>query len=574
MVERTPELAAWQVASGGGRRVPAFHGAHVVVVLAALGASMGTMPGQTEPFDLMLVGARVVDGTGNPWYYADVGIEGDRIVAVGQLEGATATRIVDATGKLIVPGFIDLHSHADDAGSGPTGLRSEDPWRRAAPNLVAQGITTVVVNQDGGSPPIPIAHQRAELETAGFGPNVILMVGHNTIRGMALGEDYRRGATAEEIDRMRELLRAGMEQGAYGLTAGLEYIPGRWSDTDELLALVSELKPFGGVYIVHERASGADPMWYVPSRDPPGPPTMLDNIIEAIEVAEQTRVPTVATHIKVRGADFWGSSGAIISLIERARARGVEIWADQYPYTTTGSDGNTVLIPDWVLEADRWEALLTTENSALERDIAREITRRGGAENIFIFEYPDADAVGKSLRQFAQERGVSFVEAAILLQLEGFPDRPGGARLRGFSLAELDVEAMMAQPWTVTASDAGIAVEGDGPVHARFYGTFPRKIREYAIERGIITVEHAVRSSTSLPAQILRLSDRGIIREGFRADIVILDEEALRDTATFIDPYQFPVGVDHVLINGQFVVEDGLVTGALPGVIITPPPRR
>ena len=537
----------------------------------------------------------MLDGTGNPWRYADVGIRDGRIVAVGRLSASVpdtvADRVVDVAGKIVAPGFIDIHSHADGPGGERNGLRSPDPNKRAAPNLVSQGITTLVVNQDGGSP-TSIAEQKAALDELGTGPNVILMVGHNTIRRAALGDDFRRTATPTEVARMVELLRQGVADGAYGMSAGLEYVPGRWSDTEEVLTLVGALSASGGVYVVHERASGADPMWFLPSQHAAGPPTMLDNVRETIQIAEATGVPTVATHIKVKGADYWGSSGAIINLMRTARARGVEVWLDQYPYATSGSDGSTTLIPPWALDVDRWgessadpgqrselrdyaallQAVLDDEaaRTDLELDVRREIVRRGGADQIFIFEYPDPTQVGLSLEQFADARGVDTVEAAILLQLEGFSSRPGGARLRGFSLSEIDVEALAGEPYTLTASDAGIAmVDEELPVHARFYGTFPRKIRHYAIDRGVLSVANAVRSSTSLPAQVLRLPDRGLVREGMIADVVVFDLDRIRDRATFTEPHQFADGIELVLVGGEAVVQDGRLTGALPGRVIT-----
>ena len=470
----------------------------IVLSVATCGSTLAA-----DGYDLLLVGGRVLDGTGNRWRYADVGIKDGRIAAVGRLRAAPADRVIDVAGKIVAPGFIDMHSHADGPGGERSGLRAADPHKRSAPNLVSQGITTVVVNQDGGSP-LSIAAQRATLEDLGIGPNAILLVGHNSIRREVLGADFRRLATDDEVQRMAAMVRQGIADGAYGLSAGLEYVPGRWSDTAEVRSLVSTLTETGGVYIVHERASGADPMWYLPSQHEPGPPTMLDNIVETIDIAESTGVPTVATHIKVKGADYWGSSGAIINLMRTARARGVEVWLDQYPYATTGSDGSTVLIPPWALGYDRWgegggeeradpdysAALREVLGDDLRRadlvlDIQREIARRGGAEQIFIFEYADPTQVGKSLGQLARDREIDTVEAAILLQLEGFPTRPGGARLRGFSLAEVDVEALSAEPYTLTASDAGIAVvEEELPVHARYYGTFPRKIRTLRYRAG------------------------------------------------------------------------------------------
>lgn len=567
-----------------------------IVVLLALGLSAGSRiagstgaandrpaTGQSEAFDLLITGGRVYDGTGNPWFYADVGVRDGVIAALGRLDGATAARTIDAKGKVVAPGFIDIHSHADDERRAENSLRSNDRRRRAAPNLVSQGITTVVVNPDGRSA-WPIAEQRASFERLGMGPNAILLVGHNTVRRLAMGEDFRRHARPDEVEAMRDLVRRAMREGAWGLSAGLEYIPGRWSTTDEVVALVEEIASYGGVYISHQRSEGAEPMWYWPSRDEGRPPSLLDAVKETIEIGERTGATVVASHIKAKGANYWGSSGAAIRLIQRARERGVNVWADQYPYNTTGSDGSTVLIPRWAINTDDGsnepkrnyaDALRRALDDPIRadevhRDVVHEIARRGGAENIVLFEYPDPSFIGKSLAELAAAREISAVEMAIAIQLEGFPDRPGGARIRGFSLWEMDIEAYAPQPWTATASDAGIALPDDGPVHARFYGTFPRKIRRYAIERGVMTIEDAIRSATSLPARILGLRDRGLVSEGQRADLVVLDLERLNDRATFVEPHQYAEGVEYVLVGGEFVVDDGQLTWKLPGVVITP----
>ncbi|MFC1563370.1 amidohydrolase family protein [candidate division KSB1 bacterium] len=547
---------------------------------------------QGNQYDTIIVDGMVLDGSGNPWFYADIGIKDGKIVFVGDLEDNTsAGRIIDAEGKTVVPGFIDIHDHTYDA------VRNEDSWTRReiddkkffAPNFIGQGITTVVSNQCGHGP-TDIATQIQALTNHGIGPNAMLMIGHNNVRTqvMGRGSDSRRTATPEEIVKMRELIKKAMEDGASGMSAGLEYVPAIWSDTHESMELVKEIIPYGGVYIVHERSSGQDPMWYVPSQDEPGPPTMLDNVAEIIEVSETTGVKAVVTHIKVKGANYWGTSKAVIHLIDRARARGVDIWGDCYPYNTTGTDGNTVLIPGWAYMTDRTgeqpqqrrrggntkEALQKTLADSkltqdLRRDIKHEINRRGSAQNIIVMDYPDQSFIGKSLAELSKQFGISHVDMAIKLQLEGYDNRRGGARLRGFSLSEIDVEAFSAQPWCATSTDANIALPEDGPdIHPRFYGSFPRKIKHYAMSRGIMTVENAVRASTSLPALIMGLKDRGMIKEGYCADIVVLDLNTIQDKATFFEPHQHSEGIDYVLVNGEFALDKGELTWKLAGKVL------
>jgi N-acyl-D-amino-acid deacylase len=536
-----------------------------------------------QRYDLLIKNGRILDGTGNPWFPADVAVQGGRIVAIGPLADAQAARVIDATGKYVTPGFIDIHSHADD-GSGPRGgFRDPDPVRRSAPNLVSQGITTVVVNQDGRSP-WPLSEQRALLEKTGIGPNAMLLVGHGTVRRRIMGDDVRRPATADEIVRMRALVKEALQQGAVGLSAGLEYDPGRWSTTDEVVELARELPAFRGVYISHERSEGSDPLWYVPSQDGPSAVTLLDAVRETIEIGEKSGARVVASHLKAKGEHYWGSSSAAITLIQRARDRGVDVWADQYPYPTSGTDGSTVLIPAWATRppgagpnqprtnrADILKRVLGDPPSAklVRSDIAHEIRRRGGADNITVYEYTDKSLYGKSLAEIARLWKLDPVETAIKIQMEGLPERNGGARMRGFSMAEFDMENIARQPWVATSTDGGIAMPADGPsTHARFYGSFTRKIRHYSIDRGAISLEHAIRSSTSLPARIMDLKDRGQLREGFAADIVVFNLATIRDKATFFEPHQHSEGIDYVFINGTAVVDGGKLTQAAPGRIL------
>ncbi len=551
------------------------------LVAGSIATAIGAQPA-TERYDLVIRNGRVLDGTGNPWFPADIAVNAGRIVAVRALPNAQASRTIDATGKYVSPGFIDIHSHADD-GSGPRGgFRDPDPVRRSAPNLVSQGITTVVVNQDGRSP-WPVADQRALLEKTGIGPNAMLLVGHGTVRRRVMGDDVRRPARPEEVTSMRALVRQALQEGAVGMSAGLEYEPGRWSTTDEVVELARELPAVNGIYISHERSEGSDPLWYVPSQDGPIAPTLLDAVRETIEVGEKTGARVVASHLKAKGEHYWGSSAAAVTLIQRARDRGVDIWADQYPYPTSGTDGNTVLIPAWATRPPGANQPPTNRAAMLTRvlgdpptaklvrsDIAHEIRRRGGAENITVYEFTDKSLYGKSLAEIARLWKLDAVETAIKIQMDGLQERNGGARMRGFSMAEFDMEHIAKQPWVATSTDGGIAMPTDGPsTHARFYGSFTRKIRHYSIDRGAISLEHAIRSSTALPARIMSLADRGQIREGFAADLVVFDLATIRDKATFFEPHQHSEGIEHVLINGVAVVDGGKLTHATPGRILT-----
>lgn len=548
----------------------------LILVTALSGISGTTAEEKSSPvFDILFINGKIIDGTGNPWFYGDVGIVGDRVAAIGRLKGTSkAVRTIDITGKIICPGFIDIHTHTYDRISNDKVWTGDNEKRFFAPNYVSQGVTTVVSNQCGTSP-LSIAKQKSILLEKGIGPNALLHIGHNTVRRQVMKGDFQRPASEEEITKMRAIIQQAMKEGAIGMSSGLEYVPAIWSTTDEIVALMNDIVPYGGIFQAHERASGLSPMWYVPSRDEPGPPNMLENIEELIEVAERTRGKVIATHIKARGKNFWGTSRAIIKLIEDARARGLDIWADCYPYNTSGSDGQIVLIPAWAMGKDAensLEAVLRdpVRKKALIDDIKHAVNWRGGSENIIVMDHPNRDYIGKNIAQLARGKGLSDIDMIFDLHLNGNPNIPGGARLRGFSMDEIDIEAFSAQPWTCTSSDGSIALPEDGPVHARFYGTFPRKIHHYAMERKVLSLEDAVRVSTSLPAQILSLRSRGLLREGFAADITVFDPETIRDTATFFEPHQYPEGIPYVLVNGVFVVEDGTMTWKRPGRVLTP----
>ena len=534
---------------------------------------------QQTTYDILITGGRVLDGTGNPWFAADVAIKDGKIAAIGKLAGAAARRTIDARGHYVTPGFIDLHSHSD------VGLASTKT--NTNPNDVTQGVTTVVVNQDGQENFWPLSKQRETYEKQGIGTNAILMAGHGGVRRRAMKNDFKRPATEAEIEEMKRLVAQGMDDGAWGLSAGLEYVPGRWSTTEELVELAKAVAPYRGVYISHERSEGRDPMWKNAS-DPTPSVDLLQAVKETIEIGERSGITVVATHLKAKGASYWGSGFAATRLIAEARARGVAVYADQYPYPTSGSDGETVLVPIWALAEPNTQAndqlgrnVVTkamkehfahrlgepATRERIRRDIAHEIDRRGGADKVVIYEFSDAAYREKSLGEIARMRNEDPVSTVIWLQLNGL-DRPGGARMRGFSLSEYDIEHIMQQEFTATCSDGGTVALGDGIPHPRFYGTFPRKIRHYTLDRGVISLPFAIRSMTSLPAQILGLKDRGMLREGNWADVTVFDPEKIRDRATYTNPHQYADGIPFVFVNGELAVDGGKIVGKLSGKVL------
>jgi N-acyl-D-amino-acid deacylase len=552
------------------------------LVAIVLVAGLALSP-QGRDFDLVLAGGRVIDGTGNPWYVADLAVKDGRIAAIGHGLAARAVRTINASGKFVSPGFIDIHSHSD------RGLG--DPALRQNLNMIAQGITLSVVNQDGRSPDWPLRGQRAKYEKQGVGNNVALMVGHGTVRQRVMGSRSREAATEADIAAMRALVEEGMRDGGFGLSAGLEYVPGRFSDTREVIELAKVVRPFGGFYISHERSEGKDPMWKVAS-DPTPSVDLLAAVEETIAVGREAGIPAVASHLKAKGANYWGASHAATRLIRDARDAGIEVYADQYPYDTSGSDGSTVLIPLWAVAApgadvggqlgegddrarsDAKKNLSTrlanpADAAKIRRDIDHEIARRGGPSRVVVYDHPNSKYVEKSLADVAADLGKSPADAAIELQLTGY-ESPGGGRMRGYSLSEIDIEHIMQQDFTATCTDGDTVAFGDGVPHARFYGTMPRKIRRYVVDRGVIGLAFAVRSMTSLAAQIMGLTDRGVIRPGAWADLVVFDLATIADTATFVKPHQYPTGLPDVLVNGVAVVDNGKFTQATPGKVLTP----
>ena len=526
--------------------------AMLMTMAAALSATAQVpAPGRAqapEHFDLLIRGGRVLDGTGNPWMAADIGIRGDRIAAIGRLPGATATTVLDATGRYVAPGFIDTHSHAGGA--------LATPALGGAVALLAQGITTVFVNPDGGGNTDLVA-QRKALVANGIGVNVALMVPHGSVRGAVIGS-ADRAPTPEELRRMEALVEAGMQAGAFALSSGPFYAPGSFAKTDELVALARVAARYGAPYQSHIR----DESDYTIG--------LLAAVEEVITVARDAGTRGVVTHIKALGPNVWGFSDAIVHRIEQARAGGVEVFADQYPYEASSTSLAAALVPRWAQAGGNAEFRKRIADPAQRTRIVSEMTdnlaRRGGADRIRVASYgADRSLAGQTLAAIATARGRDAVTTALTLLEQG------DVSIVSFNMHDRDIERLMRQPWTMTASDGALTTMGAGVPHPRGNGAFARKLRRYVVDEEVVSLEHAIRSMTSLPATVYRMADRGILRAGAAADIAVFDLDEVRDLATYENPHQLASGMVHVVVNGRLAWRDGKPAAARFGQVLSRP---
>ena len=523
---------------------------------AALAAACSNGPppeAETGPA-VLFRGGRILDGTGNPRYRGDVLVVGDRIARVGVIPGEevpAGAREVEAAGLTIMPGFIDPHSHA-----GP-GLAT--PELRAGEPVIRQGITTVMVNPDGGGE-VDLAEQGRRLIEGGIGVNVALMIGHGAVRREVLGMEDRP-PTAEELERMAELVRSGMEAGAFGMTGGLYYAPGSYAANDEVVRLAAEIAPFGA-FISHIRDESDYNIGLVAA------------VEEVIEVAQTHGIRGVVTHFKALGPPVWGLSREATAAIDAARARGVEVFADQYPYEASGTSIVGALVPRWALAGETMPGMPSPlenrlksppDRARLRAEMLVALERRGGAGTLLLSRHrADTALEGRYLSDLAEEWGLEPIDAALRL-LDA-----GGAGLVSFNMSEADIAHIMTREWTMGSSDGGLVPAGEGRPHPRYYGAFPRRIARYVRERGVLTLAEAVRGMTSLPATVFRMPDRGQVAPGRIADLLVVDVDRFRDVATYEDPHALAEGIVHALVAGVFAIEDGEATGALAGQVLTP----
>lgn len=493
-----------------------------------------------EKYDIVIKNATVYDGSGNEPYSADIGVTGGLIKTIGKdITNAGAVEI-DATGLLVTPGFIDIHTHCDDQilNSGMNNIK----------NYLTQGVTTLVTGNCGDGA-YDVNSYFKELDSIGTGPNIVHLTGHNTIRREVMGMDDREPA-ANELEEMKKLVRLAMEGGAAGISTGLFYTPGAYSKTDEIIELAAVVKEYAGFYATHLR----DESNYTVGLE--------EAVKEAIEIGEQTGVRVEISHIKALGKPVWGMSEKICTLIEEAKGRGVHVFADQYPYNASSTNLASVVVPAWVSVGGKLESRLNDKTllPKIIGEIDENIERRGGPESLVIVSFPaDNRFDGKSLREISIMTGKSPAETAIYLILEDSPS------IISFNMQDSDIANYMKKDYVMTCSDGHIEIPGDNKPHPRNYGTFTRKIRKYVIEDKLISMEHAVRAATSLPAEMIGLKNRGYIKEGKIADIVIFDPDNIRDMATYESPHQYSKGIEYLLINGEIIIDKGLYNGKLAG---------
>jgi acyl-homoserine-lactone acylase len=494
------------------------------------------LPAQGRVVDLLLRNGALVDGTGAAERRADVGVQGDRIVFVGDASraGVTARRTIDASGLIVAPGFIDPHTH--------TLGDLSNPERRGNAAYLMQGVTTVITNNDGGGT-LDIGKTFDAWKRDGIGTNAALYVPQGSVRRSVMGMSAA-APTPAQMDSMRAIVARGMAEGALGMSTGLYYAPGSYATTDEVIALSRVASQQGGIYDSHMRDESSYTIGLVGS------------INETLRIGREARIPVHISHIKALGADVWGQSDTVIALIKAARAAGMNVTADQYPYLASGTSVGASLLPRWAEAGGRDSLRARIGDAAIKpklvAEMERNLVRRGGAPSLLITSTRDTTIRGKTLAQVAEARHEAPIAAALEIILAG------DAGVASFNMKDADLNKFMVQPWVMTGSDGS-----DG--HPRKYGTFPRKLRQYVYQDHLLTLPQAIHASSQLTAQTLQLQDRGVIAEGKFADVIVFDPKTIADKATYVSPEVLAEGMRYVLVNGQLAVNEGKYTGALAG---------
>ncbi len=524
-------------------------------------------------FDVVVKNGRLLDGTGNPWFKADIGIKNGKVLEIGDLSSEDANRIIVAKGLVVCPGFIDMHSHSEYS------LLANSK----AESKIRQGVTTEV-NGNCGDSPTPIEGITAEaaeeakeykidtdwstlgeyldrLEKQGIALNVAQLVGHGTVRTAVMGHE-KRPPTREELNEMKELVAQAMEDGAFGMSTGLFYLPGGFADTEEVIELCKVVAGYGGIYTSHIRGEG-DPL--------------VEAVAEAIEIGEKADIPVQISHHKACGIENWGKVEKTLRMMEEARFRGVDVTCDVYPYTACGAD-LVSMIPNWTHEggADKLrERLKDPKNrERIKKEMLEGLpgwestVKQSGWARIRVIGWKEhKEFEGKTLAEVAELKGVDPFDLTFDLIV-----KKESPELVDLAMSEEDVCAVIKHPLSMVGSD-GRAVSphgvlGESKTHPRSYGTYPRILGKYVREEKVLTIEDAIRKMTSLPAQKLGLRDRGMIREGMWADVVVFNPKTVMDEASYEDPHRYPEGIEYVLVNGKVVIDEREHTGSLPGKVL------
>jgi dihydroorotase/N-acyl-D-amino-acid deacylase len=555
-------------------------GCLALLVALTPGLAFAAPAGALPPFDLVIRNGRIVDGTGSPWYSGDVAIRDGRIAAIGSLGDVPARRTIDAAGKVVAPGFIDM------LGQSELTILVEP----RLPSKIYQGITTEITGEGGSIAPLDdalveadkagfehygvkpdwrtLSQYFARLEKQGMGINLATYVGATQVRRMVLGDADKQPSPAE-LERMRGLVRAAMEEGAVGVSTSLQYPPAPYATTEELIALAGEAARYGGVYATHMRNEGVG---------------ILSALDEAIRIGREAKIPVEIWHLKTAGKPSWGRMPEVVAKIEAARRAGVDLAADTYAYTAW-FNGFSAFVPPWAHDGGTQKLVERLRDPAIRARLRQELLTPSTAWDNEWQEIPGPEAiilctvndpalrplVGKTLAEIAKQRNTDPIDTLfdLLVEDEAF------SSVAVFGMSEPDVALALVQPWTSIDNDSeGTSTEGllgrEHP-HPRAYGTFPRILRKFVREEGKLRLEEAIRKFTALPAQRMRLADRGVLKAGMWADVVVFDPDTVRDLATFENPNQLAQGMDFVLVNGVPVIDQGKMTGALPGKVLRGP---
>lgn len=501
-----------------------------------------------QPYDLLLKGGKIVDGTGNPWFVADVAIKDGRIAAVGHLDASDATQTLDAHGLIVAPGFIDVHTH----------IEGNDVNVPSAPNFLYDGVTSVVTGNCGGSN-TDIRRYFERLDSVKMGVNVATLIGHGSVRRAVMG-DSQRDPTREEQKQMEDMVTQAMRDGAVGMSTGLIYVPGTFSKTAEVVGLAKAAAAHHGIYASHIRDEGDH---------------VTGAIEEAINIGRQAAMPVEISHFKVTYKPNWGRSTSTLAQVEQARREGIDVTIDQYPYVASSTTLNTVL-PTWAFSGGPDSLQYRLNDPVTRKHIKEEMLRMLRRKKAKSYSYAvvsryvaDTTMNGKNISEVNVARGrkaSASNEAETIMEMVA----KGGAQMVFFSMSEDDLRNIMRYPFNMFASDAGIIRYSSGVPHPRGYGTNARVLGKYVREEKVLKLEEAIRRMTSLPAQKFQLADRGLLRPGMAADIVVFDDASVGDVSTFEKPHAYSVGFKYVIVNGKVSIADGKLGPARNGSILRP----